>query len=220
MSAQALYNECMKSNKNKPYELLGETLRRYRESTLKSVDDLAAVMELKVSEITELEAGNLKPTENVIEMFSSHFKLSDMEEDMLWEQAGYPDPEMYQEGFCPGHDNEFETCHDSVNAPHMPGMPMFSDPGITHIVVPAESRVLFTDMSHVTTSTMGVNINFIQSNVPNLPPVVVARVGMSKEHAKQLIDILTEGLEKLEEQGKPKKQKIQQKLLPGAEEVK
>jgi Helix-turn-helix domain/Protein of unknown function (DUF3467) len=218
MLEQALYNNYMKSNK--PYALLGETLRRYRESSSKSVDDLAAVMELKVSEITELEAGNLKPTENVIEMFSNHFRLSDMEEDMLWEQAGYPEPEMYQEGFCPGHDNEFESCHDSANMHNIPGMPMSGELGVTHIVVPLESRVLYTDMAHVMTSSNGVIVNFIQNNVANLPPIVVSRLGMSKEHAKQLISVLTEGLEKLDEQSKPKKQKTQQKLLPGAEDAK
>ena len=54
----------------------------------------------------------------------------------------------------------------------------------------AEAKILFTDVVDIMVNNYGVVMNFMQSNGPNAPPAHVARVGMSREHAKSVLQIL------------------------------
>lgn len=51
-------------------------------------------------------------------------------------------------------------------------------------------RVLFTDVVDVMVNNYGVVMNFMQSGGPKSSPTPVARVGMSREHAKSVLKIL------------------------------
>lgn len=53
-----------------------------------------------------------------------------------------------------------------------------------------DNKVLFTDMVDVTVNNYGVVMNFSQSGGVNQQPTSVARVGMSREHAKSILKIL------------------------------
>jgi hypothetical protein len=55
-------------------------------------------------------------------------------------------------------------------------------------------RVVYTDMVHVMVNDYGVVMNFIQNSGPNNQPLAVARVGMSREHAKSVVQILQQSL--------------------------
>jgi hypothetical protein len=45
----------------------------------------------------------------------------------------------------------------------------------------------------------GVVMNFMQGGGPNMQPLAVARVGMSKEHAKSVLDVLKQTLSQSEQ---------------------
>jgi hypothetical protein len=53
-----------------------------------------------------------------------------------------------------------------------------------------ESRILFTDVVDITVNNYGVVMNFMQGATPQSKPSTVARVGMSREHAKSVLEIL------------------------------
>ena len=53
-----------------------------------------------------------------------------------------------------------------------------------------ENKILFTDVVDIMVNNYGVVMNFMQSNGPNSTPAHVARVGMSREHAKSVLQIL------------------------------
>ena len=58
------------------------------------------------------------------------------------------------------------------------------------MVMPVDMRIAYTDMAHVVVNDHGVVMNFMQTGGPNNQPMVVSRVGMSKEHAAHIVDLL------------------------------
>jgi hypothetical protein len=49
-------------------------------------------------------------------------------------------------------------------------------------------------MVHVTVNNFGVVLSFMQNIGPHNQPIVVSRLGMSKEHAKSVVDVLSRTL--------------------------
>ena len=58
--------------------------------------------------------------------------------------------------------------------------------------------VIFTDVVDVVVNNYGVVMNFMQGGSPSVAPTQVARVGMSREHAKSVLQILKITLEQTE----------------------
>ncbi len=62
------------------------------------------------------------------------------------------------------------------------------------IVLPVDARIVYTDMVHVMVNNYGVVMNFMQTAGANNQPMAVSRIGMSKEHAKSVLEILQKTL--------------------------
>ncbi len=62
------------------------------------------------------------------------------------------------------------------------------------------NKVLYTDMVHVSANSYGVIINFLQGLGGDGKPSAIARVGMSREHAKSIIEVLNRTLNMTENQ--------------------
>lgn len=58
----------------------------------------------------------------------------------------------------------------------------------------AKTPILYTDSVNITTNEFGIVLDMIQGIAGSNQAFVVARVGMSKEHAKKLIAIIAEKL--------------------------
>jgi len=54
----------------------------------------------------------------------------------------------------------------------------------------SELKILFTDIVDIMVNNYGVVMNFMQSAGTNSSPKAIARVGMSREHAKSVLQIL------------------------------
>jgi hypothetical protein len=53
-----------------------------------------------------------------------------------------------------------------------------------------DEPILFTDIVDVVVNSHGVVMNFMQGAGPGAKPLSVAKVGMSREHAKSILHIL------------------------------
>ena len=56
--------------------------------------------------------------------------------------------------------------------------------------MPMDLRVVYTDMVHVAVNDFGLVMNFMQTAGPANKPLAIARVGMSREHAKSVLEVL------------------------------
>lgn len=63
---------------------------------------------------------------------------------------------------------------------------------------PTKTPVLYTNSVFVSSDDYGVTLDFAQRMGPTADQTIVARVGMSAAHAKSLVKVLNENLEKYE----------------------
>lgn len=155
-----------------PFAALGSALRAIRERAKESAAELSSAIEVTDERLARFENGELRPTEDILELVIAHYSLPDREADKLWDLAGYSKKQ--------------DTVHNVEN-------PLF-DGQQTVMVMPFDARVVYTDMVHVMVNNYGVIMNFMQGAGPNNQPLAVSRVGMSREHAKSVLEVLQKTL--------------------------
>lgn len=154
-------------SKKQPFENLGGQLKRIREQLKQTQAEVSGAVEIDVESLENFERGAHCPTEDILLLLISHFGINDPEANTLWKLAGYEPPQVS------GKDQEQSA---------------------TSTVLPQDARIVYTDKLHIMANNYGVVINFLQSNGPNLQPLIVSRVGMSQEHARSLIETLQRAL--------------------------
>lgn len=163
-----------------PYKQFGEKLQKIRKNSRESLPEVSGAVELESDIIERYERGETRPSEDVLDLLIRHFDLEDDEADELWNLAGYT-------GGNPGYT---PISNDIANVPNL-------------MVIPMDNRIVYTDTANVTINNYGVVINFMQNNVSNQPSSI-ARVGMSIEHAKSVLEVLTKTINQAENSQKPK----------------
>lgn len=167
-----------KNRASRPFLPLGAQLKQTRQKRQESLAEVSGAVEIDVEVLTEYEKGALRPSEDVLLLLISHFAVKEDHATKLWELAGYD--------------------QDDVPATHM----MNDDEGQAKSVVavmPVDTRVVYTDMVHVMVNNYGVIMNFMQGSGPNNQALAVSRVGMSKEHARSVLEVLQKTLEQAEQ---------------------
>lgn len=152
-----------------PYKPLGKHLKNLRLRSNESLAEASGAVEIEVRELASYELGKTRPTEDVLLLLISHFSAKDDEAVRLWEMAGY------------NADKAVVPVSGSTQA----------------IQKTADNRIIFTDIVDISVNNYGVVMNFMQ-NGPAAAPQPVARVGMSREHAKSILKILQHTLSRTE----------------------
>jgi transcriptional regulator with XRE-family HTH domain len=161
-----------------PYQTLGKNLKRLRHRANESLAEASGAVEIDVRELAGFELGKSRPSEDVLLLLISHFGAKDDEAIKLWEMAGYG--------------------MDKIPASHMAN----SD---THnIQSPDNNRVLYTDIVDVMVNNYGVVMSFMQGGSSGNTTQAVARIGMSREHAKSVLKILEVTLSQTEKKTPPR----------------
>lgn len=162
-------------NKDYPYQDLGNTLKRLRQRLQETVAEVSGAVEIETHHLQAIEQGKERPAEEILLLLISHFAVKEDEASKLWDLAGYDKSALPNEWMRDG----------DVTKP-----PVY--------VMPMDVRIAYTDMAHVMANNYGVVVNFMQGAGPNNQPMIVSRVGMSKEHAQSLVDLLQKTLQRLE----------------------
>lgn len=145
-----------------PYKSLGRRLKELRTKANESLAEASGAVEIDVMELASFELGKSRPTEDVLLLLISHFGAKDDEAINIWEMAGYALDRV-------------ATTHE-VSTEHLQPQP-------------TDNRILFTDVVDIVVNNYGVIMNFMQSGPANASQTI-ARVGMSREHAKSILKIL------------------------------
>ena len=172
-----------KENSTSPFRPLGKKLKALRSRANETLAEASGAVEIDVRQLASYELGQSRPSEDVLLLLMSHFGALDDEAVRVWELAGY-----------------------GVNK--LPIVHMVSDePQTQQVISSVDSHVMFTDVVDVVVSNYGVVMNFMQSGGPTSKPIVVSKVGMSREHAKSILRILQTTLAQTEHnaQNLPKK---------------
>lgn len=175
-----------------PYWALGLELKRTRETRSQTLAEVSGAVEIDVAMLTNIEQGAERPSEDILMLLISHFDLHEEKAAKLWELAGYIDNQKNQQKSA--QNNVFELAQPVT------------------MLMPMDLRVVYTDMVHVMANDFGIVMNFMQAGGSSGQPLAVARVGMSKDHAKSVLDILQKTLAQADK-------KQTQKLLPPKQET-
>lgn len=159
------------SEKN-PYKQLGGKLKSVRESRKESLAEVSGAVEIDTEALEQIEAGIDRPSQDILLLLLSHFDILDDEATKFMDMAGY----------------SVELDGDGTQSTTVE----FNQP--VAMVTPMDLRVVYTDMVHVMINNYGVVMNFMQGAGPNNQPLAVARVGMSREHAQSVLDVLQKTL--------------------------
>lgn len=149
-----------------PYQTLGARLKRLREKSQESLAEVSGAVEIDIHSLEDFELGGACPEEEILLLLISHFNMRDEEANKLWRLAGYDQQDLA----------------------------LTDDAKSSVFVLPADARVNYTDMANIITNEFGVTINFMQSSGPGGQAMIVSRLGMSKEHAQSLIELLQHSL--------------------------
>jgi DNA-binding XRE family transcriptional regulator len=172
----------MSEKREVPFEPLGNQLKRMRMGRKESLAEVSGAVEIDIDTLTHIEQGSVRPSEDILLLLISHFEIKEDEATKLWELAGYDQQQV-------------PTSH-MVNDDEGGVKPSV-------VVMPADARIVYTDMVHVMVNNYGVVMNFMQGAGPNNQPLAVARVGMSKEHARSVLEVLQKTLEQSEPKALP-----------------
>lgn len=166
-----------------PYKLLGNRLRGMRERLRETVAEVSGAVEIDVEALADIEQGQSRPSEEILLLLISHFAVKEDEATKLWELAGYEQPDG-------------ETSNMSLDS--------FRAIKNAVVVMPVDTRVIYTDMAHVMVNNHGVVMNFMQGSPNGGQPTVVSRLGMSREHAQSLLELLNRTLAQQQQTQVPK----------------
>ena len=155
-----------------PYKKLGSYLRKKREAIHESLAEVSGAVEIDVEMLTKIEQGILLPSEDILLLLISHLSIEEEEATKLWDLAGYEE----RKNLSDSNDNDTRQ---------------------TFMVIPFDNRVMYSDNIEITTNKYGVVLNFIQSG--NAQPTTVSRIGMSREHAQNMLKVLKTSLNQKEE---------------------
>lgn len=165
----------MGENKHRPYQSFGDVLKELRAKALKTPAEVSGAVEIEESRLKLFEDGTQRPDEDVLMLLIQHFNLGDEQASELWKLAGYsgkPDEEVF-------------FMNDDQGSPQQ----------VTVGVSPHDARIVYTDMIQVMVNNYGVIMNFMQGAGPGNQPLAVSRVGMSKEHARSVLEVLKKTLD-------------------------
>ena len=151
---------------HRTYKQLGRKLKELRSRANETLAEASGAVEIDVRDLAAIELGQARPSEEVLLLLISHFGAKDEDAVKLWEMAGYG--------------------MDKIPVAHLSS----SEQAAHESVGRSEKRILFTDVVDVVVNNYGVVMNFMQNSGSKSPPVPVARVGMSREHAKSVLKIL------------------------------
>lgn len=175
----------MKDSKFEPFEALGARLRFLREQWQQSLSEVSQTLEIDEATLQAIEAGKAMPAEEILDLLISHFLLTEDQADDLRELA--------------------ELNRIQISNPLAGGI----DEALRSQLVmflPVDSRIVYTDNMQATVNNNGVVLRFMQT-AQNNQHIPVSQVGMSREHAERLLEVLRATLDQHDRSN-------EQKLLP------
>lgn len=176
------------SSENK-FTALGDRLKFLREQWQQTVSDVCGAIEIDEKTLRSFEAGKVLPSSDTLDMLISHFLLTEDQAQDLRELANYGKEDA--ENILSG------VMDDMLNKQ----LVMF---------MPVDSRIIYTDSMQASVNDGGVVLQFMQ-HTGNGQTMPVSRVGMSREHAEKVIEVLKTTLKHHDDNS-------QKKLLPPSDQ--
>lgn len=159
------------SESNAPYITLGKHLKYVREQQHQSLAEVSGAVEIDEDSLERIEAGQERPSEDILLLLISYYGVQDQQAVQLWELADY-DADLPEQ-------IKTEADIQSGNKVVM--------------LLALDTRTMYTDGLDVTVNPAGATLTFTQAGSKS-DATPVARLGMSLEQAEQVARSLQHAL--------------------------
>lgn len=174
----------MSDAQSSPFKSFGQRLRYLRQKFQETPADVSGAVEIDEDLLQRYEEGIERPSEDILQLLMNHFCVPDDDAASIWHLAGYDEP------------RDQDHRHDDDATDDIPG-------GRAGVMIMAiDPRIIYTDGVHVNAGQNGVVLSFAQMN-GSQQPLVTARVGMSREQARNVIRTLQGALDRTEQRQLP-----------------
>jgi transcriptional regulator with XRE-family HTH domain len=198
MKVHFVYYTDMGQPNKQPFSIFGNVLQDARTQLKKTRAEVSGAVEISEDQLEKFENGEKRPTEDILHLLIQHFQLREDQAAEWWRLAGY---EKAQERAF--YSNDDLAMHNK---------------DIQSLMYEAEDDpIVYTDMVQIMVNNYGVIMNFMQGAGSKSRPLAVARVGMSKEHARSVLQLLQTTLSQADSV-QSQTELSQQKLLPGSKQ--
>jgi transcriptional regulator with XRE-family HTH domain len=165
----------------------GEEIRQIRKNQGKTLAQVANALGIDRSHLTKVELGQDRPSEKLFMSLIAHFSVERVTALRLWSLAGFTGE------FVTGESNIGGKEKGAMDSPMIQPQPQTANVNMD----PANKPTLYTDSIFVNANDFGVVVDFGRRVGPE-QHFIVTSVGMSYDHAKKLIEILNDQIEKNE----------------------
>lgn len=162
----------------------------------KSITSLARELNIDRSYLNKIESGYQKPSKRLVQKLIQYFLLSDEDAQALSASVGHKEEGMNH--IKPNPDNTtHQDLRKEVNI--QPDKLKNDLQEQIEVNVPDNITILYSDSAYLTVNPYGVVFDFAQTLASTNKQKVVARIGVSIQHAKALSKLLQEKIKQFEE---------------------
>jgi transcriptional regulator with XRE-family HTH domain len=162
---------------------IGNIIRGFRQQRHQTLVDLAKALNIDRAYLNKIELGQVKPSAKLLDKILVHFSVEDNLATKIKQAAGHVPLVVSEAGKEKAMGDQAQ-----VAVPQQEAMLNIN---------PMQTPVLFTDSTFVSSSDYGLVLDVAQM-VGGQQHNVVARIGMSFEHAKKLIEVMQDNIAKYE----------------------
>lgn len=177
------------SESNAPFTTLGKHLKYLREQQEESLAEVSGAVEIDARQLERIEAGQERPSEDILLLIISHFDMDEQAAVRLWELADYG--------------NELPD-HVKQGVDQLTGKQVV-------MLLATDTRTQYSDGVQATANKAGLTLQFTQANGKD-SAITVSKVGMSLEQAREVVRELERAMLKAQYADQPKR------LPPSAKE--
>jgi len=158
---------------NPPFKTLGTHLKYLREQHRESLLEASGAVEIDAQEMERIEAGLVRPSEDILLLLIQHYNMADQEAGQLWELAGY-------DGDVNSRQFQLEDLSSLPNKQLV-------------MLLALDVRTMYSDGVDININQAGITLNFTQAAGKD-QRVPIAKVGMSYDQAAQVLKTLETAL--------------------------
>ena len=155
------------SESNAPFTTLGKHLKYVRQQLDQSLAEVSGAVEIDENRMARIEAGEERPTEDILLLLISHFGMQEQQALQLWELADYGD-----------------ELPDQIK----PNVEQIVNKSVVMLLA-MDMRAIYSDGVEADVTKAGITLNFTQASGQGAT-TPVSRVGMSVDQAQEVLTTL------------------------------
>jgi transcriptional regulator with XRE-family HTH domain len=164
----------------------GSELRGIRKAAGETLVQTAIALGIDRSHLTKIELGQDRPTEQIVQAVFAHFSITGTQASRLWTLAGFTSELVTAKSYKIKESNDMSDENTAI----IPSHP-------TNVNVDPSKPTYYTDSIFINSNDFGLVVDFARRVGPE-QHFVVTSVGMSFDHAKKLVEVLNDHLQKHE----------------------